>query len=358
MEVTEILSCLRYCKSTIFQANHNGQEVRTHRFDVVCDTAKVRFFKQITTFEKQVRNSLKLFAILQKYDFSSKSQRGVYEFFFVPVVCDTAKVRFFKQITTRQALILFIMRCLRYCKSTIFQANHNECTTYPRLYQVVCDTAKVRFFKQITTSLQVSSGGRRLFAILQKYDFSSKSQPLPFATSCSKRCLRYCKSTIFQANHNVLQEIAVTELLFAILQKYDFSSKSQRQLSDDDSNYCCLRYCKSTIFQANHNSYRLEVQFQHVVCDTAKVRFFKQITTRIIDRMMTISCLRYCKSTIFQANHNCFASCVVFGFVVCDTAKVRFFKQITTRIIDRMMTISCLRYCKSTIFQANHNRGL
>ena len=41
---------------------------------------------------------------------------------------------------------------------------------------VVCDTAKVRFFKQITTEKLVSFHLQLLFAILQKYDFSSKSQ--------------------------------------------------------------------------------------------------------------------------------------------------------------------------------------
>ena len=42
--------------------------------------------------------------------------------------------------------------------------------------QVVCDTAKVRFFKQITTDLLGYGRAAKLFAILQKYDFSSKSQ--------------------------------------------------------------------------------------------------------------------------------------------------------------------------------------
>ena len=41
---------------------------------------------------------------------------------------------------------------------------------------VVCDTAKVRFFKQITTRRMQGQGAGALFAILQKYDFSSKSQ--------------------------------------------------------------------------------------------------------------------------------------------------------------------------------------
>ena len=43
--------------------------------------------------------------------------------------------------------------------------------------QVVCDTAKVRFFKQITTECLKGVVRTLLFAILQKYDFSSKSQP-------------------------------------------------------------------------------------------------------------------------------------------------------------------------------------
>ena len=45
---------------------------------------------------------------------------------------------------------------------------------------VVCDTAKVRFFKQITTRRMQGQGAGALFAILQKHDFSSKSQPISF----------------------------------------------------------------------------------------------------------------------------------------------------------------------------------
>ena len=92
-----------------------------------------------------------------------------------------------------------------------------------------------------------------LFAILQKYDFSSKSQQPYSEGSPSQSCLRYCKSTIFQANHNMSCTLAVMSRLFAILQKYDFSSKSQRII---------------------RHSF-----LDPVVCDTAKVRFFKQITT-------------------------------------------------------------------------------
>ena len=92
--------CLWYCKSTIFQANHNYPYVDDiHAYDV-CDTAKVRFFKQITTVSQSQCKHAAMFVILQKYDFSSKSQPARLYVQTHADVCDTAKVRFFKQITT------------------------------------------------------------------------------------------------------------------------------------------------------------------------------------------------------------------------------------------------------------------
>ena len=169
-----------------------------------------------------------LFAILQKYDFSSKSQ--------LP-----ASAPFFPK------------SCLRYCKSTIFQANHNNATGSAFPEWVVCDTAKVRFFKQITTIRCYLFLCVQLFAILQKYDFSSKSQlkyiPVPHTyVVCDTAKVRFFKQ--ITTRYDVLRK---SDQLFAILQKYDFSSKSQL------------------------NSISMFVLA--VVCDTAKVRFFKQITT-------------------------------------------------------------------------------
>ena len=247
-------SCLWYCKSTIFQANHNTPRLLRREVYAVCDTAKVRFFKQITTRITLLCKTDWLFVILQKYDFSSKSQ-------------PKDKFRQFK------------LSCLWYCKSTIFQANHNNSVLSVLVVYAVCDTAKVRFFKQITTVI------------------------------CS----------------------TITKfLLFVILQKYDFSSKSQRYAVHSQFDCCCLWYCKSTIFQANHNGIQIAAMSSIAVCDTAKVRFFKQITTINSPLFPRGSCLWYCKSTIFQANHNYGYKILWFVSAVCDTAKVRFFKQITT----------------------------
>ena len=171
-----------------------------------------------------------------------------------------------------------------------------------------------------------------LFAILQKYEFSSKSQHLSQKHLFTARCLRYCKSTSFQANHNLWFVWVDFQLLFAILQKYEFSSKSQRSWSFRNSQNRCLRYCKSTSFQANHNCNEVGKLLCQVVCDTAKVRVFKQITTRAYAVFSINRCLRYCKSTSFQANHNTRMFEQNWGAVVCDTAKVRVFKQITTLV--------------------------
>ena len=192
----------------------------------------------------------------------------------------------------------------------------------------------------------------KLFAILQKYDFSStfrRGQQFLLLLGLFAILQKYDFSSTFRLQCSYI-------LLFAILQKYDFSSKSQPCLYKFNDGKCCLRYCKSTIFQANHNHFAPCSLSLWVVCDTAKVRFFKQITTSkrfsstsrplfaILQKydfssksqpknsleILYSSCLRYCKSTIFQANHNLEKNGGTNDNVVCDTAKVRFFKQITT----------------------------
>ena len=169
-----------------------------------------------------------LFCIPQRYDFSSKSQpilgRGN-----VPLCC-------------------FVYR-----KGTIFQANHNCCFRVTALSVVVLYTAKVRFFKQITTTLRNGLAKRVLFCIPQRYDFSSKSQQLNLGIVIDESCFVYRKGTIFQANHNWFINHPFIRSLFCIPQRYDFSSKSQHLI---------------------HYSIRKDV-----VLYTAKVRFFKQITT-------------------------------------------------------------------------------
>ena len=170
------MRCLRYCKSTIFQANHTPRDKGREKDKVVCDTAKVRFFKQITT---------------------------------------------------NIEIVVYHPSCLRYCKSTIFQANHNETLSSNSKTLVVCDTAKVRFFKQITTPLPQNPLHQGLFAILQKYDFSSKSQQRGLRHAQKRVVCDTAKVRFFKQITTILFLSLLRKVLFAILQKYDFSSKSQ-----------------------------------------------------------------------------------------------------------------------------------
>ena len=119
-------SCCWYHKGTIFQANHNGYGVILSQEDVVVDTTKVRFFKQITTRAIRKRCFTLLLLIPQRYDFSSKSQ-------LIPNNLVGCKC------------------CCWYHKGTIFQANHNWGNNDLHYLIVVVDTTKVRFFKQITS---------------------------------------------------------------------------------------------------------------------------------------------------------------------------------------------------------------
>ena len=245
--------CLRYCKCTSFQANHNTHAARMTCAPVVCDTANVRVFKQITTQLCRPPIQTTLFAILQMYEFSSKSQQILENIFQLKsclryckctsfqanhnkvqmnkynkdVVCDTANVRVFKRITTCWAVTSRVTGCLRYCKCTSFQANHNDPFVVKQGRGVVCDTANVRVFKQITTKMIKLITAMSLFAILQKYDFSSKSQRELARPTSRHSCLRYCKCTSFQANHNAVPYRRLHNLLFAILQMYEFSSKQR-----------------------------------------------------------------------------------------------------------------------------------
>ena len=170
-----------------------------------------------------------------------------------------------------------------------------------------------------------------MFVILQKYDFSSKSQLLTRRLLTDPWCLWYCKSTIFQANHNVAKFFWYVPPMFVILQKYDFSSKSQPSNVKYSLGAWCLWYCKSTIFQANHNKVMDTLRMKLDVCDTAKVRFFKQITTAEQQLVYVVAMFVILQKYDFSSKSQ---PCL------CQSSAMK----------------RCLWYCKSTIFQANHNR--
>ena len=273
------MCCCWYHKGTNFQANHNLTPAVIYGNMVVADTTKVRIFKQITTIRDVFPAFDALLLIPQRYEFSSKSQRRLTR--FVNKNC-----------------------CCWYHKGTNFQANHNAFDALVSGQYVVADTTKVRIFKQITTSNDVEYSGITLLLIPQRYEFSSKSQHFYEQPDTGLSCCWYHKGTNFQANHNTPELDALGYELLLIPQRYEFSSKSQRQSNYIGSFVSCCWYHKGTNFQANHNGFHLDrlitelllipqryefssksqqvmsnIDNIDVVADTTKVRIFKQITT-------------------------------------------------------------------------------
>ena len=152
---------------------------------------------------------------------------------------------------------------------------------------VVADTTKVRIFKQITTIHGRGVEFNLLLLIPQRYEFSSKSQPLSRLTPALSSCCWYHKGTNFQANHNYTVSVGKPLMLLLIPQRYEFSSKSQQTAAAGIVISCCCWYHKGTNFQANHNKMTLYLRRIIVVADTTKVRIFKQITTWRVSYILT-----------------------------------------------------------------------
>ena len=240
--------CCWYHKGTNFQANHNPTPALIRLPTVVADTTKVRIFKQITTKVNPLVMTCVLLLIPQRYEFSSKSQpsRWCLEIYYV--VADTTKVRIFKQITTSTLrsryywwLLLIPQRyefssksqpgeskghykycCCWYHKGTNFQANHNQSNGIGENLLVVADTTKVRIFKQITTKVMVLVKIYLLLLIPQRYEFSSKSQRQRLIATPSAVVFDNAKILILKLITTWGGCIHLWVSLYLIMQRYQF----------------------------------------------------------------------------------------------------------------------------------------
>ena len=164
----------------------------------------------------------------------------------------------------------------------------------------------------------------------QRYEFSSKSQPCLHTTAATGVVVATAKVRIFK---QITTEMYVTPYA-----------------------PCCCCYRKGTNFQANHNHLREVQELGIVVVATAKVRIFKQITTRLGNNQGRIELLLLPQRYEFSSKSQPKQLTVVFSVVVVAPAKVRIFKQITTWLPPSTHPCSCCCYRKGTNFQANHNK--
>ena len=119
-----------------------------------------------------------------------------------------------------------------------------------------------------------------LLLLPQRYEFSSKSQLTLniFITDCV--VVATAKVRIFKQITTGVGSISLGNELLLLPQRYEFSSKSQQRRHTATIAQRCCCYRKGTNFQANHNWIWRKNWMVLVVVATAKVRIFKQITTR------------------------------------------------------------------------------
>ena len=169
------------------------------------------------------------------------------------VVVDTTKVRFFKQITTGRLGDVLLKSLLLIPQRYDFSSKSQLVTLCSSDFSVVVDTTKVRFFKQITTPLVSDNIAYSLLLIPQRYDFSSKSQPWRGNKTLSSVVVDTTKVRFFKQITTMFIISFFLKLLLLIPQRYDFSSKSQHPHAYILHAPSCCWYHKGTIFQANHN---------------------------------------------------------------------------------------------------------
>ena len=118
-----------------------------------------------------------LYAIYQRTQFESKSQRSILQ----PMGWRI---------------------CMQSIKEHNLKANHNSETYNERANASVCNLSKNTIWKQITTFLWAQLKHPALYAIYQRTQFESKSQPLLSFPFDVLLCMQSIKEHNLKANHN------------------------------------------------------------------------------------------------------------------------------------------------------------
>ena len=121
-------------------------------------------------------------------------------------------------------------------------------------HRVVVATAKVRIFKQITTRKLLNADEEKLLLLPQRYEFSSKSQHNNTTAPDEDGCCCYRKGTNFQANHNKQCVVLDYEVVVVATAKVRIFKQITTGRLLNSTSYSCCCYRKGTNFQASHNT--------------------------------------------------------------------------------------------------------
>ena len=151
--------------------------------------------------------------------------------------------------------------CFQWFKGTNLKANHNARTIFLLSFLVVSNGSKVQIWKQITTPMQQKLQAASLFPMVQRYKFESKSQLASQKVVDWFGCFQWFKGTNLKANHNNSENENFIKMLFPMVQRYKFESKSQLDVLKGVGSFCCFQWFKGTNLKANHNVLIIVQQF-------------------------------------------------------------------------------------------------
>ena len=96
---------------------------------------------------------------------------------FCSIVFYPAKIQNWKQFTTINLNISYVLYCVLPCKDTKLKAIHNDYKYFDNGFAIVFYPAKIQNWKQFTTLTPLCSNGLKLCFTLQRYKIESNSQP-------------------------------------------------------------------------------------------------------------------------------------------------------------------------------------
>ena len=167
----------------------------------VCNLSKNTIWKQITTASIVTSTTSILYAIYQRTQSESKSQPLNTAKYPSISVCNLSKNTIWKQITTRYDKNEEYWLCMQSIKEHNLKANHNYVSI---LFNI-----------------------NALYAIYQRTQSESKSQPALAMSYIAEICMQSIKEHNLKANHNTDQNEQPKMILYAIYQRTQSESKSQ-----------------------------------------------------------------------------------------------------------------------------------
>ncbi len=351
-----LLFCMQSIKEHNLKANHNSCKMVSASAVSVCNLSKNTIWKQITTIQFRYGIEFALYAIYQRTQSESKSQLAIALKLPTWSVCNLSKNTIWKQITTP---------CVaKYCANflyAIYQRTQSESKSQLGLCYLasllsVCNLSKNTIWKQITTQSQLWQRKHTLYAIYQRTQSESKSQRVGEKKPPRFVCMQSIKEHNLKANHNMVHPFyheheSVCNLskntiwkqittgswwhfheldLYAIYQRTQSESKSQR-ISDSTLPFrLCMQSIKEHNLKANHNGRCLPSTFVRLYAIYQRTQSESKSQLLLAVGLFFLVCMQSIKEHNLKANHNRPGRQVIHWTSVCNLSKNTIWKQITT----------------------------